>query len=86
MLQLVNKTFIFQGSFLSPTALEPGMGDYKMGSVCVRECVRVLLCHADFSKTMTVTHFLSKKCPNQFSYPEIFFFGFVDFHLKLSEL
>ena len=25
---------------------------------CVRECVRALVCHADFSKTMTVTHFL----------------------------
>ena len=31
-------------------------GDYKMHPV--RACVRVLVCHADFSKTATATDFL----------------------------
>ena len=40
---------------------------------CVGGCVRPLVCHADCSKTIAVTDFLSKKSPNEFSYPRIFF-------------
>ena len=40
---------------------------------CVRGCVRPLVCHADCSKTIAVTDFLSKKSPNEFSCPRIFF-------------
>ena len=40
---------------------------------CVRAWVRPLVCHADCSKTIAVTDFLSKKSPNEFSCPRIFF-------------
>ena len=63
---------------LSPAGVPPGTGDYEMQSVCacvracVGACVRPLVCHADFSKTIAVTDFLSKKSPNEFTCPRIF--------------
>ena len=65
--------------FLSPTRLLPGTRDYEMQSVwvcvggCVRASVRPLVCHADCSKTIVVTDFFSKKSPNEFLCPSIFF-------------
>ena len=47
------------------------------GGGCVSACVM------QFS--ITVTHLLSKKSPNKFSCPRIFF-GVIDFDLKFSEL
>ena len=40
---------------------------------CVGACVSACVCRAVFSKTITVRHFLSKKSPNEFSCPRIFF-------------
>ena len=40
--------------------------------VWVRACMRPLVCHADCSKTIAGTNFLSKKSPNEFSCPRIF--------------
>ena len=53
----------------------PPAGDINLHHVCacVRVCVRGCVCHAVFSKTITVRHFLSKKSPNEFSCPRIFF-------------
>ena len=45
-------------------------------TVCVGECV----CHTLFSKTSTVTHFLSKKGLMIFI---VYIFNFIDFELKL---
>ena len=60
-------------------------GDINLHHVCEWECVlRACVCHAVFSKTITVRHFLLKKGPNEFSCPRIFF-GFIHFELKLSE-
>ena len=39
----------------------------------VRASVRLLVCHADCCKTIAVTDFFSKKSPNEFSCPRIFF-------------
>ena len=54
-----------------------------MMSVCV--CVRVLVSHADFSKTTTATDFFCKLIvPMNFHALENFF-GFIDLGLKISE-
>ena len=44
-------------------------GDYEMMPVRVRVGVRMLVCHADFSKTTTATDVLQINCPNEFSRP-----------------
>ena len=49
---------------------------------CVGVCA--LVCHADFSRTIIATDFLSINCPNEF-YAFENFVGFVDLGLKISE-
>ena len=65
-------------------------GYYKMhhvfacvggAGVCV--CVRVLVCHADISKTTTATDFLSIVLMNFHALES--FVGFVDLGLKISK-
>ena len=50
---------------------------------CVCGCVRPLVCHADCRKTIGVTDFFSKKSPNKFSCPRIFFW-FYSFSAKIE--
>ena len=67
----------------------PGMGDYEMGHVCVCkcvcECVHPLMYHTVCSKAISVTDFFSKKSPNQFLCPPIFF-RFCGLGLKLKRV
>ena len=51
---------------------------------CGGACVCVLVCHADFSKTTTVTDFLSLIVPMNFHALEKFV-GFVDLNLMISK-
>ena len=57
----------------------PPTGDINLHHVC--GCV----CHAVFSKTITVRHFLLKKSPIMNFHTLEYFFGFIHFELTLSE-
>ena len=83
-MELVNTALkYYYCSFYLPPGGSPEREIMKC-SLCVHAGVRPLVCHADCCKTIAVTDFFSKKSPNEFSCPRIFF-GFIHFQLKLSE-